>query len=149
MHPSLDIGYNNPSKQQDSIYSEGSYMQTAPGVNDSMMFDSNLSHMQNHMQLVNQDSFSLMTQHKYLFPSENITNRDWFIELQKPLNITVADIKRDFTNFVKDFPVDIIPHTSDQELQERNIKHRHAMMAAIRKNPKLPNRRLGADLADI
>ena len=77
-----------------------------------------------------------MTQHKYLFPSEMITNRDWFLELQKPLNITVADIRRDFTKFVKDFPVDIIPHTSDEELHQRNAKHKMTMMAAVRRNPK-------------
>ena len=54
-----------------------------------------------------------MTQQKYLFPSDQLTNRDWFIELQRPLNITVADIRRDFTKFIKDFPMEIIPHTSD------------------------------------
>jgi hypothetical protein len=93
-----------------------------------------------------------MTQHKYLFAAEQITNRDWFVELQKPLNITVADIRRDFTKFVKDFPLDIIPHTSDEELAERNVKHKRAMLDAIRKNGKLPNRSLNGgsdDLADI
>lgn len=71
-----------------------------------------------------------------MFPADQITNRDWFIELQKPLNITVADIRRDFCKFVKDFPVSIIPHTSDEEMHERNVKHKMTMLAAVRRNPK-------------
>ena len=59
------------------------------------------------------DAFEQMTKSKYLFPGEKLTKREWFQELQKPLNITVADIKRDFTKFIKDFPVEIIPHQSD------------------------------------
>ena len=58
------------------------------------------------------------------------------MELQRPLNITVADIKRDFTKFIKDFPMDIIPHTSDEELAERNAKHKINMRAAIRRDTK-------------
>ena len=90
-----------------------------------------------------------MTQQKYLFPAEQITNRDWFVELQKPLNITVADIRRDFTKFVKDFPVQIIPHQSDEELQERNLRHKASMMAAIRKNPRIPNQRRTREPNDL
>jgi len=30
--------------------------------------------------------------------------------LQVPLNITVADIQKDFNKFANDFPKDIIPH---------------------------------------
>ena len=48
----------------------------------------------------------------------------------------MADIKRDFTKFIKDFPMDIIPHTSDEELAERNAKHKINMRAAIRRDPK-------------
>ena len=97
--------------------------------------------MQSAMQnMVSTDAFSQMTQQKYLFPSDQITNRDWFIELQRPLNITVADIRRDFTKFIKDFPMEIIPHTSDEELAERNSKHKINMRAAIRRgNNRLPS----------
>ena len=62
------------------------------------------------------DAFEQMTKQKYLFPGEKLSKREWFQELQKPLNITVADIKRDFTKFIKDFPVEIIPHQSDEQL---------------------------------
>ena len=74
-----------------------------------------------------------------MFPSDQITNRDWFVELQRPLNITVSDIRRDFTKFIKDFPMEIIPHTSDEELAERNSKHKINMRAAIRRNTRLPS----------
>lgn len=43
---------------------------------------------------------------------------------------------RDFKKFVNDFPVDIIPHTSDEELHERNLKHKMTMRNAIRRNPR-------------
>ena len=57
------------------------------------------------------------------------------------MNITVADIRRDFTKFIKDFPMEIIPHTSDEELAERNAKHKINMRAAIRRgnNNRLPS----------
>jgi hypothetical protein len=35
----MDIGYNNPSKQQDSIYSEASFM-GGGAHNESLMMDS-------------------------------------------------------------------------------------------------------------
>ena len=53
----------------------------------------------------------------------------------------MADIRRDFTKFIKDFPVDIIPHQSDEELMERTRKHKATIMAAIRKNPRNVNDR--------
>mmetsp|Transcript_24783 Transcript_24783/g.33158 ORF Transcript_24783/g.33158 Transcript_24783/m.33158 type:complete len:208 (-) Transcript_24783:1538-2161(-) len=113
IHPSMDIGFNNPSKQQDSIYSDNmsTYRAMAgpgQGPTDSLMMES-VSLMPNQG-MINTDAFTQMTQQKYLFPADQITNRDWFVEMQKPLNITVADIRRDFTKFIKDFPVDIIPH---------------------------------------
>ena len=81
-------------------------------LDNSMVYEpGSLMQSQN---MVNTDAFTQMTQHKYLFPAEQITNRDWFVEIQKPLNITVADIRRDYTKFIKDFPVDIIPHQSDE-----------------------------------
>ena len=63
----------------------------------------------------------------------------------------MADIRRDFTKFIKDFPVDIIPHTSDGELMERSRKHKMTMLAAIRRNPKVPHERMRSnwDLAVV
>lgn len=161
-HPSMDIGYNNPSKLNDSIYSDGSQYLHGPGGpgghNDSVMAPQPATQSA-IQQMVTTDAFSQMTQQKYLFPSDQITNRDWFVELQRPLNITVADIKRDFTKFIKDFPMDIIPHTSDEELAERNAKHKTNMRAAIRRDSKRlnsivgnnhgPNRQSNVDLPSV
>ena len=76
-----DIGYNNPSKLNDSIYSEGSQFLHGPGgLNDSTMFDP-AANQSAAMAKVSTDAFTQMTQSKYLFPSDQITNRDWFVEL--------------------------------------------------------------------
>jgi len=61
----------------------------------------------------------------------------------------VADIRRDFTKFVKDFPVEYIPHMSDEEMHERNQKHKRTMLNSIRRNPKLPNIRGHASKNDL
>ena len=62
----------------------------------------------------------------------------------------MADIRRDFTKFVKDFPVEYIPHMSDEEMHERSEKHKRTMTNAIRRNPtKLPNIRSHASKNDL
>lgn len=65
------------------------------------------------------DSFDGLTKSKYLFPHDKLTSKEWFRELQKPLNVTVPDIVRDFEKFVKDFPVDIIPHSTEEDKQKK------------------------------
>jgi len=48
--------------------------------------------------------------------------------------------------------MDIIPHTSDEELAERTAKHKMNMMAAIRKNSRLPSigsRRIAGQASNI
>jgi hypothetical protein len=40
--------------------------------------------------------------------------------LQAPINITAEDIIRDLYKFVKDFPVEIIPHMTEDEMQARS-----------------------------
>jgi hypothetical protein len=100
----------DPQKQQDSIFSVGLEQESRMyGVDDSLMYGSN--QMEVDLSAAgNLDGFEDLTKKKYLFPSEKLTQKEWFKELQKPLNITVADIRRDFQKFVKDFPTDIIPH---------------------------------------
>jgi len=77
----MDIGYNNPSRQQDSIYSDHSTFLhgVRTGPNESLMMES--STMLPKLGAVNTDAFTQMTQLKYLFPADQITNRDWFVEL--------------------------------------------------------------------
>lgn len=50
---------------------------------------------------------------------EKIHKTDWLQELQKPLSITPEDIVRDLYKFIKDFPIDIIPHMTEEELEAR------------------------------
>lgn len=60
----------------------------------------------------------------FKFPTTKLTESQWFEELQNPLDFKVEDIRNDFAKFVKDFPIDIIPHQTDLEynLGTRHIK---------------------------
>ena len=40
----------------------------------------------------------------------------WYRELQTPLAVTAEEILRDLLKFVKDFPVDVIPHMNEEEI---------------------------------
>jgi hypothetical protein len=52
----------------------------------------------------------------FKFPKEKLSNNStWYEELQHPLDFTVAEINTDLNKFVKDFPIDIIPHQTDLE----------------------------------
>lgn len=106
------------STQQTSVY--------LPNVNQSRydtdpysvskqqdsLFSADASIMQSPMAVPDPDSFDGLTKSKYLFPHDKLTSKEWFRELQNPLNVTVPDIVRDFEKFVKDFPVEIIPHAT-------------------------------------
>ena len=117
-HPSNDI-----TLQQDSLYSaDESKLIHSPHHNpydDSVMISKSTAAMTDKD---DGNSFNEMTKQKYLFPEELLHNKNWFIEIQKPLAITVQDIKRDFTKFVKDFPIEIIPHQSDTSMYESQLK---------------------------
>ena len=41
---------------------------------------------------------------------------EWYRELQTPLAVTAEEILRDLLKFVKDFPVDVIPHMNEEEI---------------------------------
>jgi hypothetical protein len=47
---------------------------------------------------------------------ENLRKQEWLRELQSPINVTAEDIVRDLYKFVKDFPIEIIPHMNEEEL---------------------------------
>ena len=52
----------------------------------------------------------------FKFPLEKLANNPiWYEELQHPLDFTVAEINTDLNKFVKDFPIEIIPHQTDFE----------------------------------
>jgi hypothetical protein len=52
---------------------------------------------------------------KYQYPASQLTNKAWLAELSSPIDIHVEEIKTDLQKFVKDFPLDIIPHMTEQE----------------------------------
>jgi hypothetical protein len=56
------------------------------------------------------DAFKALTKYKYQFPVEFIKKRELINELQTPLDLKVTDLQNDFCKFVKDFPIEIIPH---------------------------------------
>ena len=69
INPSMDVGFNNPSKQQDSIYSDNmstyrqyqtQAQQPMGTLNDSLMLDS--ASMMPQQNMVNTDAFTQMTQ---------------------------------------------------------------------------------------
>ena len=65
-------------------------------------------------------AFTKLVSKNYLFPLEKIHKQEWLKELQTPINILAEDILRDLYKFVKDFPVEIIPHIREEELEARS-----------------------------
>lgn len=57
---------------------------------------------------------------KYLYPLDKIHKPEWIKELQNPIQITPEEIIRDMFKFVKDFPIEVIPHMTEDELQARS-----------------------------
>jgi len=55
-----------------------------------------------------------------LYPLERIHKPEWLKELQKPIQITAEEIVRDLYKFVKDFPIEIIPHMTEDDLIARS-----------------------------
>ena len=53
-----------------------------------------------------------------MFPFErHILRAPLLEELQNPLAVTADEIMKDLLKFVKDFPVEVIPHMNEQEIQ--------------------------------
>ena len=63
-------------------------------------------------------TFNKLVSSKYMFPFErHILRAPLLEELQNPLAVTADEIMKDLLKFVKDFPVDVIPHMNEQEIQ--------------------------------
>lgn len=67
-------------------------------------------------------SLAKLISSKYRFPVEKCYKKEWLAELQKPLNVQADDILRDLYKFVKDFPVEIVPHLNSDELAQQKEK---------------------------
>ena len=85
-----------------------------------MIYDSFATHVD--MQSgINQSSFQKLIGKKYQLPFSVVgENNEWLNELQQPLSITIAEIKKDLRKFSVGFPRDKIPHLSHEE--ERLLK---------------------------
>jgi hypothetical protein len=57
---------------------------------------------------------------KFMFPVSMLTEQAWMNELQNPIDISIEEIKNDFNKFVKDFPIEIIPHMTETEFVAGN-----------------------------
>ena len=65
------------------------------------------------------DSFSSIMSKKYFYPLENIEKKEYLEELQRPINVQIEEIVKDLYKFIKDFPQDVIPHMTDEELDNK------------------------------
>ena len=69
---------------------------------------------------LNSKDFNKLVSKKYLYPLERIHKPEWLRELQIPIQITAEEIVRDLYKFVKDFPIDVIPHMTEDDLIARS-----------------------------
>lgn len=67
----------------------------------------------------NPAAFESLVNKKYRFPLEKVHKPQWLKELQRPIQVTAEDIIRDLYKFVKDFPIEIIPHMTEDEMLAR------------------------------
>lgn len=62
-------------------------------------------------------NFSKLVSKKYMFPLDKLKRKQELKnELQNPLTVTAEEILKDLLKFVKDFPVDVIPHMNEEEI---------------------------------
>jgi hypothetical protein len=57
---------------------------------------------------------SIMQTTKFQFPVAQMKKpQEHMQEIQKPITVTIEDIKQDMSTFAKQFPTDVIPHITD------------------------------------
>jgi hypothetical protein len=70
----------------------------------------------NGAQSLNKDAFAKMVRVKYQLPvGITGTNEEWQHELQKPITVTVYEIKKDLRKFIRGFPTERVPHLTEVE----------------------------------
>ena len=66
--------------------------------------------------VTNKDAFNKLCKVKYQFPFDLARKEDaWIPELQKPISVTVPEIRRELSAFISKFPRDKIPHSNETE----------------------------------
>ena len=65
---------------------------------------------------MNKDAFAKMVRVKYQLPKDIVgNNEEWQQELQKPITVTVYEIKKDLRKFIRGFPTERVPHLTEAE----------------------------------
>lgn len=89
---------------------EMSTIASSRNLNQSVTNDSVYSDLNAHTSEAN---FVQEVKAKYQYPIFKLTNKAWLAELSSPIDIHVEEIKTDLQKFVKDFPLEIIPHMTE------------------------------------
>ena len=72
--------------------------------------------LENGAPSVSKDAFAKMVRVKYQLPiSVAGTIEEWRLELQKPITVTVYEIKKDLRKFIRGFPTERVPHLTAAE----------------------------------
>lgn len=84
-------------------------------------------------------TFNRLISKKYMFPADrHMMRRELLDELQNPLAVTADEIMKDLLKFVKDFPVDVVPHMNEEEKAAYNTMIK--MYRYHRKPPASPEK---------
>ncbi len=89
---------------------EASTIASSRNLNQSVTYDSVYSDL--NAQSSDFD-FVQEVKAKYQYPVHKLTNKTWQNELSTPIDIQVEEIQTDLQKFVKDFPIEIIPHMTE------------------------------------
>jgi deoxyribodipyrimidine photolyase len=88
-----------------------------PFANISPLPDTELDEALNQFIPIQDRNFNKLVSLKYSFPLHSIKDKQaWLQEIQSPLTVTAEEIHRDLLKFIKDFPVEIIPHMNEEEI---------------------------------
>lgn len=73
--------------------------------------------------VTNKDAFNKLCKVKYQFPFVIASKEDaWIPELQKPISVTVPEIRRELSAFISKFPREKIPHSNETEHHLKDLQ---------------------------
>lgn len=114
-----DLTFNFDEWKQKFIYP---YLK---GVNESIKCEDENGKMKEYCGVNISTTEDLINSELLRFPLDAVsTQKDYLIELQKPIVITIEDLQKDLYKFQKDFPKESLPKidlfTDDNELENAN-----------------------------
>ena len=87
-----------------------------PNRDSGLLHDGTQSFDQLAASVTNKDAFNKLCRVKYQLPLRVAQrNDDWIPELQKPISVTIPDIRKELGVFISKFPRDKIPHSNENE----------------------------------